>query len=126
MLDEEFPYKNITSVKTAVVSGFWAAFGVALACSSVPYFFGSMIEEKHLDKAVLTNGMTLLSLYMYVSVIVWAALSFSIKNRMKKRYNQGVASKKYNAKLLVDCIEKAFNTKSDETLIDNSEMEKMT
>lgn len=116
LLDTELPYKKITSVKTAVVSGFWAAFGVALACSSVPYLFGTMIQEAHLDKTVFANGMALMGLYMYISVVLWAAVSFSIKNRLRRKYNQDVASKKYNAKLLVDCVEKAFSTKSDEKL----------
>ncbi|SXF08897.1 Uncharacterised protein [Klebsiella variicola] len=120
LLDVELPYKKITSVKTAFVSGFWAVFGVALACSSVPYLFGTMIQEAHLDKTVFANGMALMGLYMYISVVLWAAVSFSIKNRLRRKYNQDVASKKYNAKLLVDCVEKAFSTKSDEKLTDNS------
>lgn len=120
LLDVELPYKKITSIKTAVVSGFWAAFGVALGCSSVPYFLGTMIQETHLDKTVFANGMALMALYMYISVALWAAVSFSIKNRLRRKYNQGVASKKYNAKLLVDCVGKTFGTKSDEKLTDNS------
>lgn len=118
-LDAELPYKKITSIKTAVVSGFWAAFGVALACSSVPYLFGTMIQKAHLDKTVFANDMALMGLYMYISVALWAAVSFSIKNKLKSKYNQSVASKKYNAKLLVDCVEKAFSI----TPADNPETE---